>query len=380
MASGRIQIAVGLETSDVKKGAKDAEKALENLEDAVGDAGNGAKDLDKIEDELKDVQAASKDTGDSIGRDIDDGFKKAGDGVDDFKQEADSTAREVAASFDGSAESIAGGFQELAANAFGSFGPAGAVAGLAAAAGIGLAVAGFEANAEAMEASEERIGEWAQVFIDAGGKAATAAQIAGGMIAIATDPKRYKEAAQNAKDWGVDETTALRAMSGDATALEVVRRRLNERTDESNRLLEEQETQVDSNAGVAYDLADAVDRGADAFSKLSGEMKAGKDRADTVSDGLKDMINDAEFATKEVDDLGNAVYTLPDESQIMIDAKTGQATTDISNFKGDVDEIPETVTTKVKVQVDDTAWRTWQPVTKNGRIEAYVMGTGRQVI
>jgi hypothetical protein len=38
------------------------------------------------------------------------------------------------------------------------------------------------------------------------------------------------------------------------------------------------------------------------------------------------------------------------------------------------------LTSTVKVNVDDKAWRDWQPVMKNGRIEAYVMGTGRQVI
>jgi hypothetical protein len=34
----------------------------------------------------------------------------------------------------------------------------------------------------------------------------------------------------------------------------------------------------------------------------------------------------------------------------------------------------------VKVNVDDTAWRQWVPVKKDGRVEAFVMGTGRQVI
>ena len=42
----------------------------------------------------------------------------------------------------------------------------------------------------------------------------------------------------------------------------------------------------------------------------------------------------------------------PEVAQILIDAETGQATTDISNFKGDLDSVPETVNTRAVVQVD----------------------------
>jgi chromosome segregation ATPase len=342
-------------TKKLERGMKDAQRRTEDAKDEIKD----------LRDELNKTGRAGK----TAGADIDDGMRKAEDGVEDLKGESQQTAAEVAASFDGSAESIAGGFQELAANAFAGFGPAGAVAGLAAAAGIGLAMAGFTQTQEEMAASEERIGEWAQTFIDAGGRAATAAQVAGGMIAIATDPEQYKQAAQNAKDWGVDETTALRAMAGDANSLEVVRRTLNDRTEESNRLLAQQETQVDKNAGVAYDLADAVDRGGAAFSKLTGEMQAGADRAQTVSDGLKGIVNDAESATLEVDGLGNQLYTLPDDTQVMVSAKTGQATTDVSNFQGDLDGVPETVTTTMKVIVDDSDVKKWHAPLLQGTLQ-----------
>jgi hypothetical protein len=380
VASGRITIDVGLEASGVAKGAKDAEKALEKLEDAVGDAAKEGKQLDKIEDELKDVQRQSDKTGRDVGKNMDDGFDRAKKGADDFKQEANSTAREAAASFDGSAESIADAFQEVTANAFGGFGPAGAVAGLAAAAGIGLAVKAFEEVGEAQELSEEKVADWAKAFIESGNRIIGAAHVVAEVQAIATDPERYKVAAQNAKDWGVDETTAMRAMAGDATALEVTRRRLNERTEESNRLLAEQEQQVDSSAGAAYDLADSVNRGAEAFSVLTGEMTAGQQRAQGVSEGLKDIVNDAASAIKEVDELGNAVYTLPDGTQIMIDAETGQATTDVSRFKGDLDGIPETVTSTVKIQVDDTNWRLWKPNPKSGMVYGQAAGMTRQLI
>lgn len=337
-------------------------KSIDNVGEALEEAADDIEKLEKegdqversLESNFRDIAKDAKKSGEDVGRDFGDGLKKSEDGFDDIKEEANATAKETAASFDGSAESIVGAFQEIAANAFGSLGPAGAVAGLAAAAGIGLATAGFTAVEEARALSEERIADWADAYIEAGNTILTAAQIVGKATEIATDPEQYKIAAQNAKDWGVDEGTALRAMAGDTVALEVVRRTLNDRTDESNRLLAEQESQVDANAGKAYDLADAVERGAESFATLSGEMESGRDRASKVSEAMIGLINDAEGATKEVDELGNAVYTLPDGTQIMVDAETGQATTDISNFKGDVDGIPETVTSTVYFKANTT--------------------------
>ncbi len=131
---------------------EDAEKALE----ALGKT-RGPEDLER---DLKQAQKASEklsDSGDKIGRDLDGGFKKAVKGSDDFMQEANSTARETAASFDGSAESIGDAFQEVAANAFGAFGPEAGLAGLAVAAGIGGIKTTFDELAEKSKEVREGI-------------------------------------------------------------------------------------------------------------------------------------------------------------------------------------------------------------------------------
>lgn len=112
-----------------------------SFKDAAREAGWSA---DKIEDSLEDIARQADRTGRKVGSELDDGFDKAKRGADDFKQEANQTARETAASFDGSAESIGEAFQEVAANAFGAFGPAAGLAGLAVAAGIGGMTANFE--------------------------------------------------------------------------------------------------------------------------------------------------------------------------------------------------------------------------------------------
>ena len=62
----------------------------------------------------------------------------------------------------------------------------------------------------------------------------------------------------------------------------------------------------------------------------------------------------------------------------MIDAETGDATTDISNFKGDLDDIEKTVTTTVKVNVDSRNWDNWTPKQKQAGIVYSATGITRQ--
>lgn len=350
---------------DTKRGGEDAERAVSDLEDSFDDARKKARDLG--------------DAGDKAGADVEKGMKRAEGGVKDMGREAESTATEAAASFDGSAESIGDAFQEVAANAFAGFGPAGAVAGIAAAAGIGLAVAGFEQTAEAQAESEEAIAGWADKFIEAGNRIITNSQVMAEVVAIATDPERYKEAAENAKNWGVDEGTAMRAMAGDAAALAVTQETVNARRERFTEILEENAT----GSGNSYDkmqklteaeqaLVDQHSAGIASWEKLTGEMAAGEERARTVSDAFLGMIDDASGAAIQVDELGNKVVTLPDNTQIFIDAKTGQASQNVSGFKGKLDEIPKTKAIVVNgtVSLDKSAITNYRP-TVRVNVEGY---------
>lgn len=161
-------IDIDANTRAAQKNLRDLARAYEDVEDAVEDLGRGgARDLDQLEDSLQRVERAGGDVGDAMER----GFDKAKRGADDFKSEANQTARESAASFDGSAESIGDAFQEVAANAFAGFGPAGALAGTAVAAGIGAAVTAFQGLDERSEESKQRVSqnftEMAETGIDA---------------------------------------------------------------------------------------------------------------------------------------------------------------------------------------------------------------------
>ncbi|MBX9243412.1 hypothetical protein ICW40_01150 [Actinotalea ferrariae] len=185
-----INIAFASDVRAFLKGTDDVEKSLDAVADSLDDLAREAdtasdkigRDLDGVGDDGKDAaeklersfsdtftkaKRQADDAGDSIGRDIDRGFERAGEGAEEFKDEANSTAREAAASFDGSAESIADAFQEVAANAFAGFGPAGAAAGLVAAAGLGMITAALQTAAEEANALTERAGEMALSLADA---------------------------------------------------------------------------------------------------------------------------------------------------------------------------------------------------------------------
>lgn len=119
----------------VESGTKDAADAVEKLERSFADMARDASKYGK---------QAGSDLGDNVKR----GTQDAEGGLESFRDEAASTARETAASFDGSADSIAGSFQEVAANALAGFGPIGAAAGLALAAGIGVFWQNHQKNTE----------------------------------------------------------------------------------------------------------------------------------------------------------------------------------------------------------------------------------------
>jgi methyl-accepting chemotaxis protein len=150
MANG-LSLDITANTREAVRGAKDIGDALGDVADSLDDlAKDGSKSTDKLERSFDDtrketakVERGFKDladtakresntAGDAIGRNVKRGTDDAQDGIKEIGNEAASTAKESAASFDGSAASIGDAFQEVAANAFSSFGPAGLIAGVAA--------------------------------------------------------------------------------------------------------------------------------------------------------------------------------------------------------------------------------------------------------
>ena len=224
MAKG-ISINFLADVRDFLKGTKNVEDQLDDVADSLDVvAKEGEQSTEKLEGSFRELARAAKKSGDDIGDGMKGGFKKAEDGAQEFKDEANSTAKEAAASFDGSAESIVDAFQEVAANAFAGFGPAGAIAGLALAAGIGIATAEFTKSQEQAQKTKERIQELSTAFIETGSDTASLESFLQSLKDIVTESedarKSFKDIQKEAKELGLDANALATAYAGGTDAID----------------------------------------------------------------------------------------------------------------------------------------------------------------
>ncbi|MDJ1115385.1 hypothetical protein [Microbacterium dauci] len=373
--------------SGVVKPLGDAEEAFTDLATAAGRASqDGARSLDKLEDELRDVQKASKRADDSM-RDLGDGGKRGFDrvkgGASELSQEMGQNLGEAVSSFRGDMSDLGQVGQDtlggLAATLAGA-GPAGLVGAAALAAGavgLGAVTASLQEADEKQQALAESAAEWASAYQESAGKIVSASHVVAEVQDIATNEERYKQAKQNATDWGTDVATAMRAMAGDATALEVATSSLNDKQREWGEVLRETST----GSGMSYDkstmtaeqreLGQEIARGTEALGLQSEAMRLGKEQAENASRALYDYATSAGTATDKTDDLGNTIYKLPDGKEIVIDADAKTAHEDLDALEQR--ELAEKTVT-VRTVVDDSDWRNYTPAAKNGTIRARVHG------
>lgn len=205
------------------KGPKELEKQLEAAGDATEKLKKETKETaDVIQDEFRRSYARMK----QAERDA---VNSAEDGLNELKDESRSTAKEAAASFDGSAESIVDMFQEVAANAFAGFGPAGLVAGVAVAAGIGAATEAFGQNQEKAEQAKQKVREYGLAIIESGNSGAALTYVTDNLKAIVTNSddaaKKLSDIQKiTAKfpDLAGDTAALAKAYSGNAEALDAM--------------------------------------------------------------------------------------------------------------------------------------------------------------
>lgn len=185
---------------DVADELKAVGTAGKSIDDKVGDAFESiqkeakttGKTVEDAGDAFRSLAKDAKKAGDSIGDDVRKGTDKAGEGFDEMKSEAAGTAREAGASFS-SIEDSADVLQEVLANAFAGFGPAGMAAGILAAAGIGLLFAQAQGAAEKIQENKEKMLDLAQTIRDNGGVLTEADYIA--------QMEEYGYAIQDTKEW-----------------------------------------------------------------------------------------------------------------------------------------------------------------------------------
>jgi hypothetical protein len=209
--------------------------SVEDISDALTEMmKDGDKAFDKLEPGFRDMVKSSNKAEQAV-KDIGDkGFKKASKGADDFKDEANSSLRETAASIS-SVEDGLGAVQEIAANAFVGFGPVGAGAGLVAALGFGLLLENMTAQKEAADEIKQALGDAYRTAAEEGRNYLSEAQIISAASDILFDPAKKAQAAADAKAIGVDLQTFVRAMAGDedaiAVAIELGNQKYQERLD-----------------------------------------------------------------------------------------------------------------------------------------------------
>lgn len=359
-----IQIGIASETKAFKQGVETGIiKPLDKAVDALDDLGK-SRGPDQLEDGLKDAQKASerlqdetKDTARTIEKEYRDSYRKLKDSADDgysgvkegarsAKEEVIQNFSEVASSFDGSAQGIADGIQ-------GTFGglasslplPLGLAAGAIGVIG-GTIASDWAANTEKMK---EDANEWAQTFIENGGKVLTAGTIAAKGLDILQN--QFEEVTKNATAWGVSQETAAAAMAGSQTALDQVTKSVGGLKDKYDEILRTEDPfDKFGNANGPLAAAEQAWRNAKgSLDVVTGAMDLGAKQADIYSYFLRDLATNTEGATTAVDEFGDSVITLPDGKQIYIDAETGQATDNVDAIEKRIYGMPSTKNVTVTV-------------------------------
>lgn len=295
--------------------ADDARRAVDRLGDDFKDTGrDGERSVGDLEEALKDAQRQTRDLGDSVddtGDKARRGMARAEEGVKGFKDEAMQSARETAASFDGSFESIADLGQEVAANAFADFGPAGAAAGLAVAAAAGVMVNHFN---EVQEAADEARESAFSLAYDVAG-ALESAGYTNRISEWTNDTEKFKQVTDLANISGWEQVDVVDALASGGPKL-----------DELTRAFAENGMTTSETSGRVRELEAALQATRDGY--LSGA-----DAATLAERANFNYAMSSGVATGEVDALGNAIYRLPDETEVAVNAKTQQATEDIQRVE-----------------------------------------------
>jgi hypothetical protein len=207
------------ETSDIKAGFKDVESALKSVEGSLDNVGEqGDETSDKLTRSFADAARETKKESREMAKGVNTSFDKMEKGsskaTDKMATSSASKAREVSASFDGSADSVVSGFQGAAAEMFEGFGPAGAVAGLAAAAGLGLITKSLTDSKEAAEEAAETTWSMAQEMVSAGLYMFTEAQKLNLFDELVGDEKARKKIQDDLDEVGVSWTDFIAAQVG----------------------------------------------------------------------------------------------------------------------------------------------------------------------
>ena len=385
--------------SQVKKLGSTFEDTATDMEKLV-DAG---KDLGKSTDDIsRDLSKVSGRPFDEVRRDV----ERAEDAIDDMADQADdarqavarigdagqSAGREGAAGMDrmrvtsaevgqeirqnlgeGIANAARGDFAALgdtigdtlggAVAGMGGLGAAGVAA--AGAVGLGAIVAVFQAMQAEAEATEQRVSDMYNDMLESGQAFLSADFIQKSLGEIGDDTGKYNQALQIAKDLNVEINDVVRAMAGDTIALTGIIEDQNSKRQTEVDAINDSNLSLDDKA-IKLDAINAkYGTQNDVFNDIIGAQDSAAARFETInaaqSQALYDLAIATGTATGAVDDLGNAIYVLPDGKEVVVDAATQEAHVDLDAVEN---KRLGNKYVSVKVGVDDSAYVNWQPRAK----------------
>lgn len=388
--AGPISINILSNVREAVRGVDDVADTLEDAHDALRDlTKEGDSASDRLTDDFRKIQRQTDKTSDELrGK-----FRQA---YRDIKKSSDDTADDVVRSQrrmgeqsaevgqeirqnlgEGIANAARGDFEGLADVIGDTFG--GAVAGIggigtaalgvAGALGIGAIVAAFNLADEARQKLQERASDLANAYIEAGSNVLDAMTIATRATEFLADPEKRKETERLSEVLGISMADAARTLAGDMNSLNAANEIVKSNEEERLELMQESANYMSGDYTKADQerLTRLLDQDA-AIRELNEANGMANQTFRDQQQLLVNLINSAEDVTVEIDEVGNSVYNLPDGTQILIDAETGQATTDVSRFKGDLDGVPDQVTSTVRLRVDSSAWDNYTPRFKTGVI------------
>ena len=227
MAAG-VRLDLTTDTRDIQKGFKTVEDALEDVADSLDDvAKDGEASTERLEKSWSELARETKAEAKEMARDVGGSYDKmergGKDATKEMATEGGMQAEQLASSFDGSAESIVDGFQGAAASMFQGFGPAGAAAGIAAAAGIGLITAEFQKAQEEAEETAAATDEMVASMLESGSTFVTEQAKLNALEAFLGDAEARKKAEEFADKIGVDLVefgSAMWGLAGDREGVE----------------------------------------------------------------------------------------------------------------------------------------------------------------
>ena len=390
--AGGYQVGIASETKAFKQGIEagiidpleDAQKELlelgrnrgpEQLERSLKDAEDASERLQAetketaraIEREFKDayrsVRRSAEDAGDGGAK----GMGRLKDGAQEVTQEMGQNLGEAVSSIRGDLSDLGQVGQDtlggLAATLAGT-GPAG-VAGAAAlaagAVGLGLVTAELQKQQEEAEKLRARLSDMYREAAEEGRSYLDTAQFISEATDVMFNPERadeWKRIREDAVELGMTEQELIKANSGDLAALAQVQERINGLIDDETRKREEAGAfWGGQNKNTAEQHLEGI---AERWQKVGDAALEFRDKAQITANMTSQMwmdeIRNAGEAAEAVDEVGNRLYTLPDGKEVLIEAKTGRATDDISKFRGDLDgKIPKVKTTTVRATFDSSA-------------------------